>query len=140
MTLDEKVHKTLAELGMTDAAAVEGLFAEVRAAIETERAALVARGASSEAEREKLCKVFRDRWLARKNGLLSLVDENWLKASAKDLKPSVGRLINGLRQVSATLETAAVVKDVPLKASGGEESAKDSPSVSVSQVTREVPS
>ena len=74
MTLDEKVHKTLTELGVTDAAAVEALFAEVRAAIETERAALVARGAASEAEREKLCKDFRDRWLARKNGLLSLVD------------------------------------------------------------------
>ena len=34
MTIDEKVRKTLAELGVTDAAGVEALFAEVRAAME----------------------------------------------------------------------------------------------------------
>ena len=33
MTIDEKVRKTLAELGVTDAAGVEALFAEVRAAM-----------------------------------------------------------------------------------------------------------
>ncbi len=140
MALDEQVQKSLAQLGVTDATGVEALFTEVRAAIETERAALVSRGAASEAEREKLCKDLRDRWLARKNGLLSLVDENWLKASSKDLKSSVGRLFNGLRQVSATLEVAALAKDIPLSANSGEGSVKDRRAVSANQVTREVPS
>ncbi len=71
MTIDEKVQKTLPELGVTDAAGVEALFAEVRAAMADGTSALVSRGAASESEREKLCKDLRDRWLARKNGLLS---------------------------------------------------------------------
>ena len=31
-----------------------------------------------------MCKDLRDRWLARKNGLLSFIDENWLKAASKE--------------------------------------------------------
>jgi phenylalanyl-tRNA synthetase alpha chain len=116
MTIDEKVKQTLAELGVIDAAGVEALFAEVRAAMAAERTSLVARGAASESEREKLCKDLRDRWISRKNGLLSSVDEMWLKGSPKDLKPSVGKYFNGLRPESATLEIAALVKDVPIQA------------------------
>ncbi len=37
MTIDEKVRKTLAELGVSDAAGVEAVFAEVRAAMEQEK-------------------------------------------------------------------------------------------------------
>ena len=94
MTLEEKVAKTLAELGVADAPGVESLFAEVRAAMEAERQGLVSRGAASEAERDRLCKALRDRWLARKGGLVSLIDENWLKKAAKELKPVVGRQFN----------------------------------------------
>ena len=115
MTIDEKVRKTLAELAVTDAASVEALFAEVRVAIEMERARLVSRGAASESERDKLCKDLRDRWLARKNGLLSFVDEKWLKSASKELKPSVGRNFNILRRESAALEIAALSKDTPLR-------------------------
>jgi phenylalanyl-tRNA synthetase alpha chain len=104
-------------LGVTDVVGVETLFSEVRAAIEAERASLVFRGAASESERDKLCKDFRDRWLARKNGLLSFVDENWLKASPKELKPLVGRSFNRLRQESAALEVATLTKDVPRRVS-----------------------
>jgi phenylalanyl-tRNA synthetase alpha chain len=117
MTIDEKVKKTLGELGVSDAAGVETLFAELRAAMEQERAGLISRGASNETERDKLCKDLRDRWLARKNGLLSFVDEKWLKASAKELKPSVGKSFNGLRQESEAIEIAALTKVVPFKVS-----------------------
>jgi phenylalanyl-tRNA synthetase alpha chain len=117
MTIDEKVRKTLTELGVTDNAGVEALFAEVRAAMTEERTRLVSRGTASESERDKLCKDLRDRWLARKNGLLSFIDEKWLKASPKDLKPSVGKHFNGLRQESAALEIAALTKDVPRQVS-----------------------
>ncbi len=141
MTIDEKVRKTLAELGVSDAAGVDALFAEVRAAMEEERSVLISRGVASEAERDKLCKELRDRWLARKNGILSLVDENWLKASPRELKPFAGRNFNSLRQVSGALEIAALTKDVALhtEAPGGEIPLSDSTPGAVSQATREVP-
>ena len=63
MTLEEKVGKTLAELGVSDAQGVESLFAGVRAAMEREREALITQ-APSEGEREATCKALRDRWLA----------------------------------------------------------------------------
>jgi phenylalanyl-tRNA synthetase alpha chain len=142
MLIDEKVQKTLPDLGVNDAAGVEALFAEVRAAMAAERARLVSCGATSEADRDKLCKDLRDRWLARKNGLLSGVDENWLKKSPKELKPSVGKQFNGLRQESATLEVAALTQDVPVQEQAsdhGKVSASDSPAATISQITREVP-
>ena len=112
MTLDDKVRKTLAELGVTDAKGVESLFAEVRVAMEKERQELVSKGAANEAERDKLCKALRDRWLARKNGLISFIDENWLKKAAKDLKPAVGKQFNHLRQLSAIFEFEQLVNDL----------------------------
>jgi phenylalanyl-tRNA synthetase alpha chain len=114
MTLEEKVRKTLAELGATDAQSVETLFAEVRAAMEAERQDLVSRGATSEAERNQLCKALRDRWLARKSGLVSLIDENWLKKAGKELKPTVGRRFNELREHSAGVEVDALLRAVPV--------------------------
>jgi len=115
MTLDEKVRKTLAGLSVADAQGVEVLFAEVRAALGAERQDLVAHGATSEAERNQLCKALRDRWLARKNGILSFIDENWLKKAPRELKPVVGRRFNELRQAAACVETEALVRDVPVR-------------------------
>ena len=115
MTSEEKVRKSLAELGVAEAPRVEALFAEVRAALEAERQALVARGAADEAERDRVCKELRDRWLARKNGLLSLLDENWLKKAAKELKPVVGRQFNALRQTAGSLEVDQLIRDVPIR-------------------------
>ncbi len=142
MTIDQKVRKTLDELGIADAPGVEAAFAEVRAAMQAERAALIARGAASESEREKLCKDLRDRWLARKNGLLSAVDEKWLKAARKELKPSVGKSFNNLRQESAALEIAALARDVPLRkqaeANGGIPAGGSPPMAA--QMYRETPS
>jgi len=117
MTLEEKVGRTLAELGATDAKGVEALFAEVRAAMEAERQDLVSRGAPSEAERDKLAKALRDRWLARKNGLLSLIDDNWLKKAPRELKPVVGRQFNEFRGAAAVLEIHALQSTVPVRAS-----------------------
>ena len=114
MTLDEKVRKTLAELSVADAQGVEALFAEARAAMEAERQDLVSRGAPNEAERDKLAKALRDRWLARKNGLVSFIDEHWLKKAPKDLKPVVGRLFNELRQATATVESESLRREVHL--------------------------
>jgi phenylalanyl-tRNA synthetase alpha chain len=117
MTLEEKVRKTLAELGAADAQSVEAAFAEVRAALEAERQDLVARGATSEAERNQLCKALRDRWLARKSGLVSLIDDNWLKKASKELKPVVGRQFNELRRGGSALETQMLLSAVPVSTS-----------------------
>jgi len=114
MTLEEKVGKTLSELGATDTQGVESLFAEVRAAMESERQELV----SCEVEKEehgKLCRALRDRWLARKNGIISLIDENWLKKAPKELKPVVGRQFNELRQAAAPMELEELLRAVPRK-------------------------
>jgi phenylalanyl-tRNA synthetase alpha chain len=112
MTIDEKVRKTLTELGVTDPAGVETLFAEVRAAMEQERSSLVSRCAAHEAERANLVKDLRDRWLARKHGLLANIDEHWLKLASKELKPTVGRQFNELRKASVRMEVDELAKEI----------------------------
>jgi phenylalanyl-tRNA synthetase alpha chain len=52
-------------------------------------------------------KTFRDRWMARKNGVLTEVNELWLKAAPKDAKREVGQRVN---QIKAAVEgTVALV-------------------------------
>jgi len=115
MTVLDKAKKTLQQLGVSDAQGVETLFDELRKTAEKERADLVSRGAPSQAQREKLSKALRDRWLARKGGILSQVDENWLKPAAKELKPAVGRQFNELRRATANLEFQPLVEATPLQ-------------------------
>jgi phenylalanyl-tRNA synthetase alpha chain len=115
MTLEEKVRMTLAELGVTDAQGVVSLFAEVRAAMDAERQSLISRVVESEAERDRLAKALRDRWLARKNGLVSAIDENWLKKASKELKPVVGRQFNVLRGASASVEIEGLTTSIPIR-------------------------
>lgn len=42
-------------------------------------------------------KGFRDRWMARKNGVLTQVNELWLKAAPPPEKPAVGKRVNEIR-------------------------------------------
>jgi len=115
MTIEEKVRKTLAELGVADAPSIEGLFDEVRKAIEKERIDFVERASRDDARLDELATALRNRWLARKNGLLALLDENWLKKAPKELKPAVGRQFNALRQATVALETDALIRQIPLR-------------------------
>jgi phenylalanyl-tRNA synthetase alpha chain len=48
-------------------------------------------------------KIFRDRWMARKNGVLTQVNDIWLKAAPGPAKRDVGRRVNELK---AHVETA----------------------------------
>ena len=41
-------------------------------------------------------KTFRDRWLARKNGVLTQVNDTWLKAAPGTAKREVGQRVNEL--------------------------------------------
>jgi phenylalanyl-tRNA synthetase alpha chain len=115
MTIEERVGKTLAGLGVSDAQGVEQLFADLHKTAEQERAELLSRGAPNQLQRDRLCKALRDRWLARKGGLLSQVDENWLKPAGMKLKPLVGRHFNELRRFTTSLEFEALVEAVPLQ-------------------------
>ena len=45
-------------------------------------------------------KVFRDRWMARKNGVLTQINDLWLKAAPKDAKREVGQRVNELKDES----------------------------------------
>ena len=68
--------------------ALDRAVSELHTALEEEEAAI-----SSEAE----WKIFRDRWLARKNGILTQLNELWLKASPADSKRLLGQAINAFR-------------------------------------------
>jgi phenylalanyl-tRNA synthetase alpha chain len=44
-------------------------------------------------------KEFRDRWMARKNGVVTQVNDTWLKAAPKEAKRDVGQRVNLVREV-----------------------------------------
>ncbi|HEY2108294.1 MAG TPA: phenylalanine--tRNA ligase subunit alpha [Candidatus Acidoferrales bacterium] len=95
-TSDSKVSQTLAALGVTSAEQVQSLFAEVRARFDTEAAKV-----SDEAS----WKIFRDTWLARKSGVVTLITDNWLKPASPELKRAVGASLNELRaHIDAQME------------------------------------
>ena len=52
-------------------------------------------------------KAFRDRWLARKDGILTQINELWLKAAPREAKRDVGQRVNKLKaEVEAKVEAA----------------------------------
>jgi len=54
-------------------------------------------------------KAFRDRWLARKNGVLTQVNDLWLKAAPKEAKKIAGFWVNALRaRITELVENAHV--------------------------------
>jgi phenylalanyl-tRNA synthetase alpha chain len=114
MSIDDKASKTLKDLGTKTPEAISELFAEISALLDDERQALIAQGVADERERGQKVKELRDRWLARRGGLVSLVDENWLKKAPKELKPAVGREFNSLRREAAKLEINRLLPCVPV--------------------------
>src|SRR5437667_11484807 len=42
-------------------------------------------------------KIFRDRWMGRKSGVLTQVNDLWLKAAPKEAKRDVGQRVNELK-------------------------------------------
>ncbi len=59
-------------------------------------------------------KTFRDRWMARKNGVLTEINDLWLKAAPKEAKREVGQRVNQLK----ALVEEAVAKAEHLQAQG----------------------
>jgi len=64
-----------------------------------------AAGVRSDAE----LKAFRDRWLARKNGILTQINDLWLKGAPKDAKREAGIRVNELKaRIQELVESAHV--------------------------------
>jgi phenylalanyl-tRNA synthetase alpha chain len=76
---------TVSKLTTFDVDSVQEALRRLHDALEAESAAV-----NNEAE----WKAFRDRWMARKGGLLSQVNELWLKATPNELKWRVGDAAN----------------------------------------------
>src|SRR5216684_5322228 len=60
-------------------------------------------------QNEEQWKSFRDRWMARKNGILSQINDTWLKGAPNQNKKDVGFILNRIKQnveqrVAATLK------------------------------------
>ena len=88
MSPKKKSAYTVPELKDFSAAALEKEVAKLCTALEEESKAV-----STEDE----WKVFRDRWMARKNGVLTQINDLWLKAAPKDAKREVGQHVNSLK-------------------------------------------
>jgi phenylalanyl-tRNA synthetase alpha chain len=92
-------------------AALDQAASDLLAALDKESGSL-----GNEADR----KAFRDRWLARKDGVLTQINDLWLKAAPKDAKREVGQRVNTLKKeveqkVEATLkQPAAATSDSAL--------------------------
>jgi phenylalanyl-tRNA synthetase alpha chain len=109
-TSDIGLEKTLAALGVTEAAQVVARFAEVRAQFD---------GQFQTVHDESEWKIFRDAWLGRKSGVLTLVTDNWLKPAMPELKRVVGQQLNELRaHVESQIEARRLAVE-----SGAEEAA-----------------
>ena len=80
--------KPLAALGVTQAEQITARFAGLRAHFD---------GQFQTVHAESEWKLFRDRWLGRKSGVLALVTDNWLRPSTPELKRAVGAALNDLR-------------------------------------------
>ena len=66
-TLESKLSQPLAAQGISSAEQVQALFAEVRAQFDAQAAAVA---------NEASWKAFRDSWLARKSGGITLITDN----------------------------------------------------------------
>ena len=93
--------QTLSALGINSAEGLQSLFAEIRTRFDAEAA---------RATDEASFKAFRDAWLGRKSGVMTLVTDNWLKPASAELKRSVGAALNELRaHVDAQIEARRAV-------------------------------
>src|ERR1700674_1677001 len=98
---------TVAKLTDFSTSALNGAVRELLSALEQESTAVAS---------ENDWKVFRDRWMARKNGILTQINELWLKAAPKDSKREVGQRVNQLK--TAVEEAVSKAESLPLLRSG----------------------
>src|SRR5882724_8393887 len=87
---------TVPKLTDFSAGALDGAVRQLLSALEQESRAVAS---------ENDWKLFRDRWMARKNGILTQLNDLWLKAALKDTKRDVGQRVNEIRtEVEQTVD------------------------------------
>jgi phenylalanyl-tRNA synthetase alpha chain len=104
---------TVPKLTDYSATALDGALAEIRAEFERERAelsiaAMTHRGGAPQPD----LKAFRDRWMARKNGYLTQVNDLWLKGAPAEHKRDVGARVNELREW-VTEQVGDILENLP---------------------------
>ena len=82
-------------------AALDTAARELKSALEGESAAI-----SGEAD----WKALRDRWMARKNGVLTQLNDQWLKAAPGPAKRDVGQRVNELKKIVEEQIDAALAR------------------------------
>ncbi|HLA38602.1 MAG TPA: hypothetical protein VJ417_01325, partial [Candidatus Glassbacteria bacterium] len=100
--ITETVRHNLDELGVRDAGGLESLFSRLEAQLR-EDVAQVRQG--TQAQPEKL-EALRVRWLGRKQGIISLLTDNWLRPASPELKREIGQRLNALREKVTAAESA----------------------------------
>ncbi len=83
--------QTLAELGADSPVKIANLFGDLRRGFDQQATEHSSRNDPEE------WRVFVLAWTGRKSGVLTLVGENWLKPSSRELKPVVGQNLNSLK-------------------------------------------
>ena len=69
-------------------------------------------GETSEVRNDAELKAFRDRWMARKNGILTQINDQWLKGAPKEAKREAGIRVNELKaRITELVEGAKVGAD-----------------------------
>jgi phenylalanyl-tRNA synthetase alpha chain len=102
---------TVPELTEYSPGALDTAVRELLSALESEAAAV-----SSEAE----WKAFRDRWMARKNGVLTQVNDLWLKTAPKEAKREAGQRVNETRtRVQETVDAIRPKRVFSFRSGGG---------------------
>jgi phenylalanyl-tRNA synthetase alpha chain len=97
---------TVPKLTDYSAAALEHASAELISALGQEAAVV---------EGEAHWKAFRDRWMARKNGVLTQINDLWLKGAPKQAKREVGQQVNRIKaQVEQKVEGAKAWLKAPV--------------------------
>jgi len=86
---------------------------------------------SREVHSDSDLKAFRDRWMGRKNGILTQINDLWLKGAPKDAKREAGIRVNELKaRVTELVEKAHV--------SGGDSAASESIDISLPGIRRPI--
>ena len=83
------------------ASALDAAARDLKSALQSESAAI-----ASEAD----WKVLRDRWMARKNGVLTLLNDQWLKAAPTPAKREVGQRVNEVKKIVEEQIDAALAR------------------------------
>ena len=79
---------------------------------------------AAEVQTESDWKSFRDRWMARKNGVLTQINELWLNSAPKDAKREVGQRVNEIKAVVTARVEALRPKKAAILGTGAGQQAK----------------